>query len=192
MCQMRRFSQELTPEECRRVLERGTHGVWWCWGMSYPCYSSPLSYVHGEGKLWFHCAKTGHKLDAIRAYPKVSFCVVDRDEIVPEEYTTYFRSVIAFGTARELEDPWGKSVRPWRLGRQILPGAGGRTERGDPRPVCQRDHGGAHRGAHDGQGGHRAGAEEKFFHFVTWSQYTHEKWGIIPTEPKEPPRRPEV
>ena len=35
---------------------------------------------------------------------KASFCVVDQDQIVPEEYTTYFRSVIAFGTVRILED----------------------------------------------------------------------------------------
>ena len=34
--------------------------------------------------------------------------MVDQDRIVPEEYTTYFRSVIAFGTARVLEDPWEK------------------------------------------------------------------------------------
>lgn len=104
MRQMRRFPQELTPEECRRVLERGTHGVLAVLGdEGYP-YAVPLSYVYEDGKIWFHCAKQGHKLDAIRKEPKVSFCVVDQDQVVPEEYTTYFRSVIAFGTARELED----------------------------------------------------------------------------------------
>lgn len=108
MRQMRRIQQQLTREECIQVLERGTHGVLAVLGdEGYP-YAVPVSYVHGDGKLWFHCAKTGHKLEAIRAYPKVSFCVVDQDQIVPEEYTTYFRSVIAFGTARELEDPWEK------------------------------------------------------------------------------------
>lgn len=101
---MRRFRQELTPEECVRVLERGTHGVLAVLGdEGYP-YAVPLSYVYEDGKIWFHCAKQGHKLDAIRKEPKGSFCVVDQDKVVPEEYTTYFRSVIAFGTARELED----------------------------------------------------------------------------------------
>lgn len=28
---------------------------------------------------------------------KVSFCVIDKDLVMPEESTTYFRSVIAFG-----------------------------------------------------------------------------------------------
>lgn len=101
---MRRFRQELTPEECVRVLERGTHGVLAVLGDGGYPYAVPLSYVYEDGKIWFHCAKQGHKLDAIRKEPKVSFCVVDQDKIVPEEYTTYFRSVIAFGTAQELKD----------------------------------------------------------------------------------------
>ena len=82
---MRRFRQELTVEECVQVLERGTHGVLAVLGdEGYP-YAVPLSYVHGEGKIWFHCAKAGHKLDTIRNYNKVSFCVVDQDRIMPEE-----------------------------------------------------------------------------------------------------------
>lgn len=103
---MRRFQQELTPQECVQVLERGTHGVLAVLGDGGYPYAVPLSYVHGEGKLWFHCAREGHKLDAIRREPKASFCVVDQDQVVPEKYTTYFRSVIVFGTVRVLEDPW--------------------------------------------------------------------------------------
>ena len=39
--------------------------------------------------------------------PKVSFTVIDEDQIVSEKYTTYFRSVIAFGNARIAEgDEW--------------------------------------------------------------------------------------
>ena len=64
----------------------------------------PLSYAYAEGKLYFHCARAGHKLDAVRREPKASFCVIDQDQVVPEEYTTYFRSAIAFGTVRELAD----------------------------------------------------------------------------------------
>ena len=55
-------------------------------------------------QIFFHCAKTGHKIDAIRNYEKASFCVIDQDKIVSEEYTTYFRSVIAFGRVHILEN----------------------------------------------------------------------------------------
>ena len=104
MRQMRRSRQELTSKECDQVLERQTSGVLAVLGdEGYP-YAVPLSYVYQGGKIYFHCAKEGHKLDAIRKDNKVSFCVVDQDQVVPEEYTTYFRSVIVFGTARQLED----------------------------------------------------------------------------------------
>ena len=73
----------------------------------YP-YAVPLSYVYAEGRLYFHCAKTGHKLDSIARDPRVSFCVVDQDQIVPEEYTTYFRSVIVFGRASVIDDDEGR------------------------------------------------------------------------------------
>ena len=96
---MRRSRQQLPFEECEDILRRNTAGTLAVLGdEGYP-YTVPLSYVYEDGAIWFHCAKSGHKLDAIRRCDKVSFCVIDRDQVVPEEYTTYFRSVIAFGRA---------------------------------------------------------------------------------------------
>ena len=103
--EMRRKSQLLSPDECLAVLERGTSGVLAVHGDGGYPYAVPLSYAYGEDRLWFHCARDGHKLDAIARDPRVSFCVVDRDQVVPPEYTTYFRSVVLFGRARVLEDP---------------------------------------------------------------------------------------
>jgi len=102
--EMRRGRQALPKEMCEAVLSRGSHGVLALAGdEGYP-YAVPISYVYEGGKLYFHCAKSGHKLDAIRRNPKASFCVIGQDKVVPEEYTTYYRSVIAFGTVRILED----------------------------------------------------------------------------------------
>lgn len=100
---MRRKKQMLSPEDCFAVLERGTSGVLAVSGDDGYPYAVPLSYVYQNEKLYFHCAKSGHKLDAIRRNPKVSFCVIDQDQIVPVEYTSYFRSVIVFGHIRILE-----------------------------------------------------------------------------------------
>ena len=102
--EMRRGRQALPKEMCEAVLSRGSHGVLALAGdEGYP-YAVPISYVYEGGKLYFHCARSGHKLDAIARCPKASFCVVDQDQVVPQEYTTYFRSVIAFGTIRVLTD----------------------------------------------------------------------------------------
>ena len=102
--EMRRKKQALSMEECVRILQNNTSGVLAVRGDDDYPYAVPLSYVYRDGALYFHCAKSGHKLDAVRRWDKVSFCVIDRDEIVPEEYTTYFRSVIVFGRAVVLED----------------------------------------------------------------------------------------
>ncbi len=100
---MRRIKQLLSMEETEAVMKRCTHGVLACFGdEDYP-YAVPLSYVYFNGKIYFHSAKAGHKIDAIMKNPKVSFSVIDEDTVVSEEYTTYFRSVIAFGKARITE-----------------------------------------------------------------------------------------
>ena len=101
--EMRRKKQQLGEAECIDILERNTSGVLAVLGdEDYP-YAVPLSYVYYDNRIYFHCAKSGHKLDAVKNCDKVSFCVIDQDLVVPEEYTTYFRSVIVFGRAGIVE-----------------------------------------------------------------------------------------
>ena len=95
--EMRRKRQALLPEEIQAVLNRGTSGVLALSGDNDYPYAVPISYVYDGEKIYFHCAKSGHKLDAVRRNRKASFCVIDQDRIIPEEYTSYFRSVIVFG-----------------------------------------------------------------------------------------------
>lgn len=118
---MRRSKQVLSQEDCAEVLNRGTSGVLAVSGDDDYPYAVPLSYVYADNKIFFHCAKSGHKLDAIARNSKVSFCVVDEDQIVPEEYTTYFRSVIAFGKARVLQDEAEKRNAIEKLAAKYTP-----------------------------------------------------------------------
>lgn len=101
---MRRNNQELSRKESIDVLLKGTSGVLAVQGDDDYPYAVPLSYVYHNSKIYFHCAKAGHKLDAIKKQSKVSFCVIDQDQVKPEEYTTYFRSVIVFGKAHILTE----------------------------------------------------------------------------------------
>lgn len=97
--EMRRFKQQLPNEECIAVLNKNTSGVLSVIGDDGYPYGVPLSYVYNNGKLYFHSAVFGHKIDAIRKEEKVSFCVIDQDDVHPSEFTTYYRSIIAFGKA---------------------------------------------------------------------------------------------
>ncbi len=102
--EMRRSKQVLSREAAEKILREGDFGVLALSGdEGYP-YAVPINYAVEGNKIYFHSAKTGHKLDAIRNNDKVSFCVVDRHEVVAEEFTTYFSSAIAFGRIRIIED----------------------------------------------------------------------------------------
>jgi uncharacterized protein len=108
--EMRRGKQSLSRKDTLAVIKRCTHGVLACVGdEDYP-YAVPLNYVYFNDKIYFHSAKAGHKIDAISKNPKVSFSVVDEDTIVSEKYTSYFRSVIAFGKARIVEGEEGQDA----------------------------------------------------------------------------------
>lgn len=94
---MRRKRQQLSKKESLAVLQRGTSGVLALLGdEGYP-YALPISYTLVGESLYFHSATEGHKIDAIKKEPKASFCVIDMDIILPEQFTTCYRSVIAFG-----------------------------------------------------------------------------------------------
>ena len=119
--EMRRKKQKLSKEECDRILYNGTSGVLALHGDDGYPYAVPVSYVYDGEKLLFHSAKNGHKIDAIIKNAAASFFVIDQDQIVPEEYTTYFRSIIAFGKIRILEDDTEKRSAIEKLAVKYAP-----------------------------------------------------------------------
>ena len=122
--EMRRNKQRLSPEETEALLAGGSHGVLAVSGDGGWPYAVPLSYAYEAGRIYIHCAKAGHKIDAIRRSDKASFCVVARDEVVQSEFTTHYMSAIAFGRVRELEDDAEKREAIALLCRKYCPGMG--------------------------------------------------------------------
>ncbi len=118
---MRRKQQELTKEETAAVLSRGTSGVLSLAGDDGYPYGVPVSYVYDGEKIYFHCAKSGHKLDAVRRNAKASFCVIDQDQIIPEKYTTGYRSAVVFGQIRIIEDDREKRAAIEKLAVKYAP-----------------------------------------------------------------------
>jgi nitroimidazol reductase NimA-like FMN-containing flavoprotein (pyridoxamine 5'-phosphate oxidase superfamily) len=101
---MRRKERLLSNDEAQLILARNSYGILAVSGdAGYP-YAVPLNYVYENGSIFFHGAKAGHKIDAIKANENVSFCVVDEEEVSAKEFKTYYKSVIAFGKARLLSD----------------------------------------------------------------------------------------
>jgi len=118
---MRRGRQALTEAQAETILRNATSGVLSLCGHDGEPYGVPLSHVYADGKLYFHCATEGYKMDLIGENPRASFCVVERDEVHPESYTTHYRSVIAFGTLRIVAEDAGKIAALQLLGRRFAP-----------------------------------------------------------------------
>ena len=118
---MRRKRQQLSEEESVAILKKATAGTLALLGDNDYPYAVPLSYVYHEGRLFFHSALAGHKVDAIRKCDKASFCVIEQDDVQPEKYTTFFRSVIAFGRIHIIEDEHEKLETARMLGNRYNP-----------------------------------------------------------------------
>ncbi len=119
--EMRRKKQSLPEEVCIDILNRGISGVLALDGDDDYPYAVPVNYLYDSGKIYFHGAKSGHKIDSIKKNEKASFCVVDEDKVIPEKYTTYFRSVIVFGKIRILEDDTEKRSAIEKLAIRFAP-----------------------------------------------------------------------
>jgi len=102
--EMRRQDRKTDNEKAAAILAAGEYGILSTVGDNGYAYGVPLSYAYSNGKIYFHCALEGHKLDNIRYNNKVSFCVVGATEVLPESFSTKYESVIVFGKASEADD----------------------------------------------------------------------------------------
>ncbi|MDE6337041.1 MAG: pyridoxamine 5'-phosphate oxidase family protein [Muribaculaceae bacterium] len=119
---MRRFRQPLPMEETKEILRNGRECVIAVSGDDDYPYAVPINYVYDGEHIYLHSAKEGHKIDALRRNSKMSLCVIAQGDIVPEEFTTYFRSAIVFGRARLIEDDEEKVEALWKLSRKYCIG----------------------------------------------------------------------
>ncbi|MCR4938876.1 MAG: pyridoxamine 5'-phosphate oxidase family protein [Treponemataceae bacterium] len=97
--QMRRFKQQLEEKECIEILKKESRGVLSLLGDDGYPYGIPLShwYCEEDGKIYFHGAKEGHKIDAIKACNKASFCVFDKGYRKEGDWALNIKSVVVFG-----------------------------------------------------------------------------------------------
>ena len=103
---MRRYKQELSQEECIDILMHEPRGVLSVIGDDGYPYGMVMNHWYNtkDGKLYFHCAKEGHKIDAIKACDKVSYCVHDEGFRKEGEWALNIKSVIVFGRICIVED----------------------------------------------------------------------------------------
>ena len=97
--EMRNSKRQLQDEDIVRILNEGEYGVLGTLGQNQYPYTTPISYVYLNNAIYFHCALEGHKLDNIEFNDKVSFCVVGKTKVLPEQFSTIYESTVIFGKA---------------------------------------------------------------------------------------------
>ena len=116
---MRRYKQQLSDEQCVEILRSEKRGVLaLCGDGGYP-YAVPLNFVYDEGKLWFHSAVEGHKIDAVNACEKASFCITSKQELSDDGWSYYFESVIVFGKISIVTDEAKRIEKLRKLGTKF-------------------------------------------------------------------------
>ena len=104
--EMLRKKQALSEEECIAVLKTQKRGVLAVLGdEDYP-YALPINHYYNDedGHIYFHGAKFGHRVDAVKRHDKVSFCVYDEGYRREGEWALNIKSVIVFGRLVPVED----------------------------------------------------------------------------------------
>lgn len=137
--EMRRKKQLLSADRTEKILIDGKTGILGVAGDDGYPYTVPVNYVYKDDNIFFHCAKADHKLDAMKSHDKVSFCVIEKEDIIPEELTAYFRSAIAFGRADEVTDDDEKWEAMRLLNEKYAPGlreAGDKEIEGQWNALC--------------------------------------------------------
>ena len=102
--EMRRFKQQISEEECIRILKEQPRCVLSMSGDDGYPYGIPMNHLYMDGHLYFHGAKEGHKIDAISKCDKVSYCVYDQGYRKEGEWALNINSVVVFGRIRVVED----------------------------------------------------------------------------------------
>lgn len=105
--EMARKNQQLDPAQIVELLKSEKRGVLSIHGENGYPYGVPINFWYNEenGYLYFHSGQTGHKVDALKADARVSFCVHDAGYRNAGEWALNIRSVIVFGTIHTVDDP---------------------------------------------------------------------------------------
>lgn len=102
-----RKNKQITDKECIDILTTEKRGVLSVNGDGGYPYGMPMNHFYNEadGCIYFHCGKTGHRLDSLMSDNRASFCVYDEGYRNNGEWALNIRSVIVFGRIEIIDNP---------------------------------------------------------------------------------------
>ncbi|MBP3697768.1 MAG: pyridoxamine 5'-phosphate oxidase family protein [Clostridia bacterium] len=105
--ELTRIKNKLSDEACIRILTTEKRGVLSVNGDGGYPYAMPMNHYYNpdDGAIYFHCGKTGHRLDSLKKDGRVSFCVYDGGFRKDGEWALNIGSVIVFGKIEIIDEP---------------------------------------------------------------------------------------
>ena len=103
---LRRKKRAITDQEARELLVNCKRGIFAVNGDDGYPYAIPVNYSFdpGHNKIYFHGAKAGHKVDALKRSDKVCFTVYGNDWYKDDDWAPYVQSTVVFGRCRLVND----------------------------------------------------------------------------------------
>lgn len=104
---MRRTNRAIPEEAAKELLFHARRGVLAVNGEDGYPFAIPVNYFYEKaaGKIYFHGAKSGQKVDALKRSDKVCFTVYGNEHSEPGDWAPYVQSTVVFGRCRLIEDP---------------------------------------------------------------------------------------
>ena len=121
--EMRRFRQQVSTEVCKQVLKTERRAAFSVIGDDGYPYTVPINFYYDEadGKIYFHGAQTGHKLDAVRRCNRVCFTTWNAGTRRAGHWEWDVTSVVAFGRVSLVTDPGEVRDRLRQLAEKYYP-----------------------------------------------------------------------
>ena len=103
---IRKFKNEINQAEVNELLKTSKRGVLAMNGDDGYPYAVPVNYFYdeNEGRIVFHSAKAGYKVDCLKSSNKVCFTVLGSETIRDEAWAPYMQSVVIFGRCKLIDN----------------------------------------------------------------------------------------
>ena len=120
---MRRKQRAIPEEAAKDLLFHARRGVFAVNGDDGYPFAIPVNYYYDreQGKIYFHGARSGQKVDALKKSDKVCFTVYGNEHFEAGDWAPYVQSVVVFGRCRLVEDAALTEARVRELALKYYP-----------------------------------------------------------------------
>ena len=120
---IRRKTRAISDEAAKALLKEGRRATLAVNGDDGYPFALPVNYLYDEtdDRIYFHGAKSGHKVDALKRSDKVCFTVWGNEHYKEGEWAPYVQSTVVFGRCHLVDDAEETHARVRELALKYYP-----------------------------------------------------------------------